>query len=174
MQPDIALLEKTENNQQQFMLMKLSLAQQKVNAIKLLSHESEKLLIALTILVNKKEQDALNDYQDQLKFLGFDFYIDKAKLHLHNVPKMLRTTNWQKLLPMLIAFLLSSGKDVLDPTQIAIWLIENADNDYAENWSINKTIQLLAQLEQIDNNLLQQDSFLYPIDLQSLSQSILS
>ena len=174
MQPDIALLEKTENNQQQFMLMKLSVAQQKVNAIKLLSHESEKLLIALTILVNKKEQDALNDYQDQLKFLGFDFYIDKAKLHLHNVPKMLRTTNWQKLLPMLIAFLLSSGKDVLDPTQIAIWLIENADNDYAENWSVNKTIQLLAQLEQIDNNLLQQDSFLYPIDLQSLSQSILS
>ena len=75
---------------------------------------------------------------------------------------------------MLIAFLLSSGKDVLDPTQIAIWLIENADNDYAENWSVNKTIQLLAQLEQIDNNLLQQDSFLYPIDLQSLSQSILS
>ena len=173
-QPDIALLEKTENNQQQFVLMKLSVAQQKVNAIKLLSHESEKLLIPLTILVNKKEQKALNDYQEQLKFLGFDFYIDKAKLHLHNVPKMLRTTNWQKLLPMLIALLLSSGKDVLDPTQIATWLVENGDDNYAENWSIDKTIELLAQLEQIDNNLLQQDIFLYPIDLKSFSQSILS
>ena len=173
-QPDIALLEKTENNQQQFILMKLSVAQQKVNAIKLLSHESEKLLIPLTILVNKKEQKALNDYQEQLKFLGFDFYIDKAKLHLHNVPKMLRTTNWQKLLPMLIALLLSSGKDVLDPTQIATWLVENGDDNYAENWSIAKTIELLAQLEQIDNNLLQQDIFLYPIDLKSFSQSILS
>ena len=173
-QPDIALLEKTENNQQQFVLMKLSVAQQKVNAIKLLSHESEKLLIPLTILVNKKEQKALNDYQEQLKFLGFDFYIDKAKLHLHNVPKMLRTTNWQKLLPMLIALLLSSGKDVLDPTQIATWLVENGDDNYAENWSIAKTIELLAQLEQIDNNLLQQDIFLYPIDLKSFSQSILS
>ena len=173
-QPDIALLEKTENNQQQFILMKLSVAQQKVNAIKLLSHESEKLLIPLTILVNKKEQKALNDYQEQLKFLGFDFYIDKAKLHLHNVPKMLRTTNWQKLLPMLIALLLSSGKDVLDPTQIATWLVENGDDNYAENWSIAKTIELLAQLDQIDNNLLQQDIFLYPIDLKSFSQSILS
>ncbi len=173
-QPDIALLEKTENNQQQFILMKLSVAQQKVNAIKLLSHESEKLLIPLTILVNKKEQKALNDYQEQLKFLGFDFYIDKAKLHLHNVPKMLRTTNWQKLLPMLIVLLLSSGKDVLDPTQIATWLVENGDDNYAENWSIAKTIELLAQLEQIDNNLLQQDIFLYPIDLKSFSQSILS
>ena len=70
--------------------------------------------------------------------------------------------------------LLSSGKDVLDPTQIATWLVENGDDNYAENWSIAKTIELLAQLEQIDNNLLQQDIFLYPIDLKSFSQSILS
>lgn len=173
-QPDIALIEKSENNQQKFMLMKLSVAQQKVNSVKLLSNESERLLIPLTILINKKEQKVLNDYQEQLKFLGFDFYIDKAKLHLHNVPKMLRTTNWQKLLPTLISFLLSSGKDVLDPTQIIAWLVENCGDDSVENWNVTKAIELLVQLEQIDINLLQQDSFLYPIDLQSFSQSILS
>ena len=173
-QPDIALLEKSQDCQQAFMLMKLNIAQQKVKAIKLLSQESEKLLIPLTILVNQKEQLVLNDYRPQLNFLGFDFYIDKAKFHLHNVPKMLRTTNWQQLVPSLIAFLLSDKLAVIDPTQIAIWLAENSSDNYAESWSVTKAIQLLAQLEQIDINLLQQDTFLYPIDLQSLSQSILS
>jgi DNA mismatch repair protein MutL len=173
-QPDIALLERVEDNQQKFMLMKLSVAQQKANAIKLLSSESEKLLIPLTILVNKKEQNVLNDYQEQLNFLGFNFYIDKAKLHLHNVPKMLRVSNWQRLLPTLIAFLLSSDKDVFNPTQIVAWLVENCSDNHVENWSTTNAIRLLSQLEQIDINLLQQDTFLYSIDLQSFSQSILS
>ena len=173
-QPDIALLEKSQDSQQTFMLMKLNIAEQKVKAIKLLSQESEKLLIPLTILVNQKEQQVLSDYRPQLNFLGFDFYIDKAKFHLHNVPKMLRTTNWQQLLPSLIDFLLSDQSSVIDPTQIAMWLAENSSDNYVESWSVTKAIQLLAQLEQIDINLLKKDTFLYPIDLQSLSQSILS
>ncbi|WP_279085293.1 DNA mismatch repair endonuclease MutL [Gilliamella apis] len=173
-QSDIALLEKLQDSQQTFMLMKLNIAEQKVKAIKLLSQESEKLLIPLTILVNQKEQQVLSDYRPQLNFLGFDFYIDKAKFHLHNVPKMLRTTNWQQLLPSLIDFLLSDQSSVIDPTQIAMWLAENSSDNYAESWSVTKAIQLLAQLEQIDINLLKKDTFLYPIDLQSLSQSILS
>ncbi|OCF94769.1 DNA mismatch repair endonuclease MutL [Gilliamella apicola] len=173
-QPDIALLEKLQDSQQTFMLMKLNIAEQKVKAIKLLSQESEKLLIPLTILVNQKEQQVLSDYRPQLNFLGFDFYIDKAKFHLHNVPKMLRTTNWQQLLPSLIDFLLSDQSSVIDPTQIAMWLAESSSNNYVESWSVTKAIQLLAQLEQIDINLLKKDTFLYPIDLQSLSQSILS
>ena len=173
-QPDIALLEKLQDSQQTFMLMKLNIAEQKVKAIKLLSQESEKLLIPLTILVNQKEQQVLSDYRPHLNFLGFDFYIDKAKFHLHNVPKMLRTTNWQQLLPSLIDFLLSDQSSVIDPTQIAMWLAENSSDNYVESWSVTKAIQLLAQLEQIDINLLKKDTFLYPIDLQSLSQSILS
>ena len=173
-QPDIALLEKLQDSQQTFMLMKLNIAQQKVKAIKLLTQESEKLLIPLTILVNQKEQQVLSDYRPHLNFLGFDFYIDKAKFHLHNVPKMLRTTNWQQLLPSLIDFLLSDQSSVIDPTQIAMWLAENSSDNYVESWSVTKAIQLLAQLEQIDINLLKKDTFLYPIDLQSLSQSILS
>ncbi|OTQ71846.1 MULTISPECIES: DNA mismatch repair endonuclease MutL [unclassified Gilliamella] len=173
-QPDIALLEKLQDSQQTFMLMKLNIAEQKVKAIKLLSQESEKLLIPLTILVNQKEQQVLSDYRPQLNFLGFDFYIDKAKFHLHNVPKMLRATNWQQLLPSLIDFLLSDQSSVIDPTQIAMWLAESSSNNYVESWSVTKAIQLLAQLEQIDINLLKKDTFLYPIDLQSLSQSILS
>ena len=173
-QPDIALLEKLQDSQQTFMLMKLNIAEQKVKAIKLLSQESEKLLIPLTILVNQKEQQVLSDYRPQLNFLGFDFYIDKAKFHLHNVPKMLRTTNWQQLLPSLIDFLLSDQSSVIDPTQIAMWLAENSSDNYVESWSVTKAIQLLAQLEQIDINLLKKDTFLHPIDLQSLSQSILS
>ena len=173
-QPDIALLEKLQDSQQTFMLMKLNIAEQKVKAIKLLSQESEKLLIPLTILVNQKEQQVLSDYRPQLNFLGFDFYIDKAKFHLHNVPKMLRTTNWQQLLPSLIDFLLSDQSSVIDPTQIAMWLAENSSDNYVESWSVTKAIQLLAQLEQIDINLLKKDTFLYPIDLHSLSQSILS
>ncbi|MBI0114115.1 MULTISPECIES: DNA mismatch repair endonuclease MutL [unclassified Gilliamella] len=173
-QPDIALLEKLQDSQQTFMLMKLNIAEQKVKAIKLLSQASEKLLIPLTILVNQKEQQVLSDYRPHLNFLGFDFYIDKAKFHLHNVPKMLRTTNWQQLLPSLIDFLLSDQSSVIDPTQIAMWLAENSSDNYVESWSVTKAIQLLAQLEQIDINLLKKDTFLYPIDLQSLSQSILS
>ncbi|MWN05911.1 DNA mismatch repair endonuclease MutL [Gilliamella sp. Pas-s95] len=172
--PDIALLEKYEDNQQKLMLMKLPIAQQKVTAIKLLSQDSEKLLIPLTILINHKEQQVLSSYKEQLDFLGFDFYIDKAKLYLQNVPKMLRTINWQQLLPALIAFISDSENRVLDPTQIAAWLASQSDDGRAMNWSVAKVIPLLAQLEQVDINLLQQESFLYPIDIQSLTQLILS
>ena len=171
-QPDIALLEKFEDNQQKFMLMKLPVAQQKFSAIKLLSQDSEKLLIPLTILINHKEQQALTNYQPQLNFLGFDFYIDKAKLHLQSVPKMLRTMNWQQILPALLAFISSSKEDALDPTKIADWLASQCDNTQAVSWSVTKVIQLLAQLEQIDSNLLQLETFLHPIDLQSFIKSM--
>ena len=173
-QSDLALLEKYEDNQQKLMLMKLSVAQQKVTAIKLLSQESEKLLIPLTILIDHKEQQLLTSYQKQLHFLGFDFYIDKAKLHLQSVPKMLRTMNWQQILPALISFLSESEQEVLDPTQIANWLANQYDDEHTVCWSVAKVIQLLAQLEQIDINLLQQQTFLYPVDIQLFTQSILS
>lgn len=173
-QSDLALLEKYEDNQQKLMLMKLSVAQQKVTAIKLLSQESEKLLIPLTILIDHKEQQFLTNYQKQLHFLGFDFYIDKAKLHLQSVPKMLRTMNWQQILPALISFLSESEQEVLDPTQIANWLANQYDDEHTVCWSVAKVIQLLAQLEQIDINLLQQQTFLYPVDIQLFTQSILS
>ncbi|OCG12984.1 DNA mismatch repair endonuclease MutL [Gilliamella apicola] len=173
-QSDLALLEKYEDNQQKLMLMKLSVAQQKVTAIKLLSQESEKLLIPLTILIDHKEQQLLTNYQKQLHFLGFDFYIDKAKLHLQSVPKMLRTMNWQQILPALISFLSESEQETLDPTQIANWLANQYDDEHAVCWSVAKVIQLLAQLEQIDINLLQQQTFLYPVDIQLFTQSILS
>ncbi|OCG71257.1 DNA mismatch repair protein MutL [Gilliamella sp. Nev5-1] len=172
-QPDIALLEKFEDNQQKLMLMKLPIAQQKVVAIKLLSQDSEKLLIPLTILINHKEQQIVSTYQSQLNFLGFEFYIDKAKLYLQNVPKMLRAMNWQQILPALISFISPSEKEVFNPTQIAAWLANQYCDSCTEIWGGSKVIQLLAQLEQIDINLLQQESFLYPIDMQSLTQSIL-
>ena len=173
-QSDLALLEKYEDNQQKLMLMKLPVAQKKVTAIKLLSQESEKLLIPLTILIDHKEQQLLTNYQKQLHFLGFYFYIDKAKLHLQSVPKMLRTMNWQQILPALISFLSESEQEVLDPTQIANWLANQYDDEHAVCWSVAKVIQLLAQLEQIDINLLQQQTFLYPVDIQLFTQSILS
>ena len=173
-QSDLALLEKYEDNQQKLMLMKLPVAQQKVTAIKLLSQEAEKLLIPLTILIDHKEQQVFTSYQKQLNFLGFDFYVDKAKLHLQSVPKMLRTMNWQQILPALISFLSESEQIVLDPTQIANWLANQYDDGHAVGWSVAKVIQLLAQLEQIDINLLQQQTFLYPVNIQLFTQSILS
>lgn len=171
-QPDIALLEKYEDSEQKLMLMKLPVAKQKVNAIKLLSQESEKLLIPLTILINRKEEQVLTHYKAQLTFLGFDFYFEKAKLHLQNVPKMLRTTNWQQLLPALISFL-SAENTTIDPTQIASWLAIECEDNSMVSWSVANVIQLLAQLEQIDIKLLNQETFLYPIDIQTITQSIL-
>ncbi|OCG29385.1 DNA mismatch repair protein MutL [Gilliamella sp. Choc4-2] len=172
-QPNIALLEKYEGDQQKLLLIKLPIAQQKVIAIKLLSQDSEKLLIPLTILLDNKEQKVLSSYQPQLSFLGFHFYIDKAKLYLQNVPKILRAMNWQQILPTLISFISSSEKEVFNPTQIAAWLANQYYDSCAESWSVAKVIQLLAKLEQIDINLLQQESFLYPIDIKNLTQSIL-
>lgn len=171
-QPDIALLEKYEDSEQKLMLMKLPVAKQKMNAIKLLSQESEKLLIPLTILINRKEEQVLTHYKAQLTFLGFDFYFEKAKLHLQNVPKMLRTTNWQQLLPALISFL-SAENTTIDPTQIASWLAIECEDNSMVSWSVANVIQLLAQLEQIDIKLLNQETFLYPIDIQTITQSIL-
>ncbi|OCG05184.1 DNA mismatch repair endonuclease MutL [Gilliamella sp. wkB112] len=173
-QPNIALLEKYENNQQKLMVMNLPIAQQRVTAIKLLSQESEKLLIPLTILVNYKEQQILTNYKPQLFFLGFDFDIDKAKLHLQSVPKMLRVINWQQLLPALITFILASENKVLNPTEIASWLASQSDVGNEVSWNVAKAIQLLAQLEQIDINLLQQKTFIHSIDISFFTQSILS
>ncbi|OCG10175.1 DNA mismatch repair protein MutL [Gilliamella sp. wkB178] len=173
-QPSIALLEKYENNQQKLMVMNLPIAQQRVTAIKLLSQESEKLLIPLTILVNLKEQQILDNYKSQLIFLGFDFDIDEAKLHLHSVPKMLRARNWQQLLPALITFILAPEHEVLNPTKIASWLASQNDVSNEASWNVAKVIQLLAQLEQIDINLLQQETFLHSIDISFFTQSILS
>ncbi|OCG27811.1 DNA mismatch repair protein MutL [Gilliamella sp. wkB108] len=173
-QPDIALLEKYEDNQQKLMLMNLPIAQQRVTAIKLLSQESEKLLIPLTILINHKEQQTLANYKPQLLFLGFDFHVEKAKLYLQNVPKMLRTMNWQQLLPALIAFISSSEQVTLDPTIIASWLANQCDDSRTVSWSVAKVIQLLAQLEQIDTNLLQQETFLHTLDISLFTQSFLS
>ncbi|WP_294826828.1 DNA mismatch repair endonuclease MutL [uncultured Gilliamella sp.] len=173
-QPDIALLEKYEDSEQKLMLMKLPVAKQKVNAIKLLSQESEKLLIPLTILINRKEEQVLTHYKAQLTFLGFEFSFEKAKLHLQNVPKMLRTTNWQQLLPALITFLSADENTTIDPTQIASWLAIKCEDNSLVSWSVANVIQLLAQLEQVDIKLLEQETFLYPIDIQTFMQSILS
>lgn len=173
-QPDIALLEKYENSEQKLMLIKLAIAQQKVISIKLLSQESEKLLIPIAVLINKKEQQILIKNQPLLTFLGFDFNIEKAKWYLQAAPKLLRTTNWQKLMPELILFLSTSENEKLDPTQIASWLATQFYNNNTVNWNVTNVIQLLAELEQIDNSLLLLETFLYPINITSFTQSVLS
>lgn len=163
-EPDMALLEKRQNNHQVFSVIVLPLAQQCMMTIKLLSSQSETLLIPLTLLVNKKEQAVIEHNQPVLTQLGFVFDFDKSKMHLQSVPKLLRAMNWQQILPSLL-HLLTSHQEI-EKTQLAKWLAEQC-YDSSSNWNVSKVIQLLAELEQLDANLLHKDTFLHKIDFLS-------
>ncbi|MDF7670770.1 DNA mismatch repair endonuclease MutL [Orbaceae bacterium ESL0721] len=174
--PDLALLEKQNGNLQQFYIMSLSKAHQQMMAIKLLVTDSEPLLIPLTLLLDKREQKIVQQSQDLLTELGFLFEVEKFKIHLFGVPKLLRSVNWQKVLSEVIAFLATyfSEEDKLlaeyglQKQRLASWLAANCDVINHNSWNVTNVISLLAELEQLDDTLLQKESFLYPIDLTSL------
>ncbi|MDF7666756.1 DNA mismatch repair endonuclease MutL [Orbaceae bacterium ESL0727] len=176
--PDRVLLEQQSGHQQQFYIMSLSLAQQQMTAVKLLASESEKLLIPLMLLIDHKEQNRVQQYQAALNYLGFVFEIEKSKLHLYSVPKVLRTLNWQQLLPSLLTFLSTYVNDATKTKQdaeqdrmikqaLAKWLAINS-YDHSREWTISQAITLLAELEQMDEQSLEKAVFLREIDLTTI------
>lgn len=166
------LLEKNENQQQKISLLSLQKAQLAIFNASLRTGNDrinmERLLIPLSLLLSKQEQQQMNDSKLVLMQFNLEFYIDKSKLQLTAVPKLMRKANWQQLLPDLINFLLSQNSVPVSYQQISQWFSERylqIENEQQHIWDIPKAIQTLAELEKLDDNQCNMAELIKPLDL---------
>lgn len=167
---EYVLLEKSDQEGQKISLLSLKKAQLILFKATLLADDSqlkiEPLLIPLSILLSKLEQQIMHQSQNVLKKLNFDFYLDKAKLQLTGVPKLMRKANWQQLLPDLITLLSHSTGEILEQ-QVSDWLTKQyiqSNEQQVVTWSLPKAIQLLSELEQVDDHLYEISDIIKPVD----------
>lgn len=168
------LLEKYDCQQQIFSLLSLKEAQLALFKNKILINrklELERLLIPLSILLNKSEQNILNKSKTTLIGFSFEFDIDKSKLQLNAVPKLLRKANWQNLLPKLITLLLSVENNPELDALIYQWLAEQylaQNNEQNIVWNIPKAIAILTDLEQLNESEVIFSDMIKPIDFSTI------
>ena len=154
---EYALLEKSQQQQQQFSLLSLKKAQLILLNAELLEKDKtpniERLLIPLSMLLNNEEQQVMIQYQKVLEKFSFEFEIERSKFLLMAVPKLMRKANWQKIIPSLIKFLSKENGAVINNQEIMKWLCDhyiNSDEYSQILWNIPKAIQLLSELEELD------------------------
>lgn len=149
------LLEKNHHQQQTISLLSLEKAQLALFKKRLEKNNEglnrERLLIPLSILLNKQEQQIMNKVSVILDDFNFEFQIDKSKLLLNAVPKLMRKVNWQGLLPQLISFVSQQESTIALKPLIHQWLSEQYLEYSIEQtvWNIPQAIALLTDLEQI-------------------------
>ncbi|WP_392552023.1 DNA mismatch repair endonuclease MutL [Orbus wheelerorum] len=167
-----ALLEKYDFQQQNISLLSLKEAQLALFKSKMFNHNGhcdiERLLIPLSILLSKQEQQVLNQTKSTLEEFSFEFDIDKSKLQLNAVPKLMRKANWQNLLPKLLSLLLLHITHVDLKVLIYQWLAEQyilLNHEQETIWNIPKTIAILTELEQLDEHAIVFSDIIKPIDL---------
>ncbi|RKS84484.1 DNA mismatch repair protein MutL [Orbus hercynius] len=169
---EFALLEKNEYQQQTLSVLSLKKAQLALFKHKIASsHDDlhqEHLLIPLSLLLNKHEQHVIEQAQPVLKTFNFDCHVEKSKLQLNAVPKLMRKANWQALLPDLIEFLSLHLLSAELKSLLYQWLIEQYTQSSQEQnmvWSVPQTISLLMELEQLSEHDLTLSDMLKPVDL---------
>lgn len=167
-----ALLEKNHNQQQMFSLLSLQRAQLVLFKNKMQTHDDEfnqeRLLIPLSLLLSKQEQTIMNHASMILNDFNFEFKIDKSKLQLNAVPKLMRRVNWQALLPKLMSFLSQQSSSTELKPLIYQWLSEQyleSTNELHTVWNIPQVIALLSELEQFDERHIDLSEVIKPIDL---------
>lgn len=168
---EFALLEKNHEQQQKISLLSLKKAQHLLFKVSLSANntelEVEQLLIPLSILLTKQEQQIIKQFQPKLEKFGFQFHFENAKLQLISVPKLMRKANWQQLLPDLIYFL-STQLALINHEQLIIdWLIEHHfqnEEQCQTIWNTPKAIQILTELEQLDYQLYNLSEIIHPVD----------
>lgn len=167
-----ALLEKNHNQQQMFSLLSLQRAQLVLFKNKMQTHDDEfnqeRLLIPLSLLLSKQEQTIMNHASMILNDFNFEFKIDKSKLQLNAVPKLMRRVNWQALLPKLMSFLSQQSSSTELKPLIYQWLSEQyleSANELHTVWNIPQVIALLSELEQFDERHIDLSEVIKPIDL---------
>lgn len=167
-----ALLEKNHNQQQMFSLLSLQRAQLVLFKNKMQTHDDEfnqeRLLIPLSLLLSKQEQKIMNHASMILNDFNFEFKIDKSKLQLNAVPKLMRRVNWQALLPKLMSFLSQKSSSTELKPLIYQWLSEQyleSANELHTVWNIPQVIALLSELEQFDEQYIDLSEVIKPIDL---------
>lgn len=154
---EYALLEKSQQQQQQFSLLSLKKAQLILLNAELLEKDKtpniERLLIPLSMLLNNEEQQVMIQYQKVFEEFSFEFEIERSKFLLMAVPKLMRKANWQKIIPSLIKFLSKENGAIINNQEIMKWLCDhyiNSDEYSQILWNIPKAIQLLSELEELD------------------------
>lgn len=173
---EYVLLEKNEYQQQKISLLSLKKAQLILFQYHMMTHQSpdlnrEPLLIPLSILLTKQELQVINEAKLLLEEFNFEFHIDKSKLQLNAVPKLMRKGNWQSLLPKLIAFLSLHVSSTEIRTLLSQWLSEHYLANCNENrsvWNISQAIGLLTELELINEQDINMSEIIKPIDLSEI------
>ncbi|WP_392563023.1 DNA mismatch repair endonuclease MutL [Orbus sturtevantii] len=174
------LLEKHDYQQQQISLLSLKNAQLALFKSKMLlstALDIERLLIPLSILLSKQEQQVLSQTKLMLEKLNFEFNIDKSKLQLNAVPKLMRKANWQFLLPRLISLLLLHATSPDLDLLIHQWLVEQYALLIDEQeiiWNIPKAIAVLTELEQLHEQESVLSDIIKPVDLSFITSSFKS
>lgn len=179
--PDFALLEKQIKGQQSFYVMALNRAECACLVAQLMQQqnqpEKEMLLVPLTMLLTKKEQLIIAQSTTLLTSLGLQFEVEKQKVQILAVPKVLRKTNWQHLWSMMIQFLSELISESISHQQMRLkliqWLVKQTV-ELSGNWQTSSVIQLLARLEQLDDTYLFEEEFVWPINLKDISNSIVN
>lgn len=167
------LLEKSQHqpNRVQLNLLSLKNAQLALFKAKIMANSDdltiERLLIPLSLLLNKQEQQILSKAQATLATFNFEFSIDKSKLQLNGVPKLMRKANWQHLLPKLIGFLSLHPAETELSSRIEQWLAKQYIASYHQEiiWNIPQAISLLTELEQLNEQEINMSDIIKPIDL---------
>lgn len=167
------LLEKSQHqpNRVQLNLLSLKNAQLALFKAKIMANSDdltiERLLIPLSLLLNKQEQQILSKAQATLATFNFEFCIDKSKLQLNGVPKLMRKANWQHLLPKLIGFLSLHPAETELSSRIEQWLAKQyiASHHQEIIWNIPQAISLLTELEQLNEQEINMSDIIKPIDL---------
>lgn len=168
------LLEKYDGQRQLLSLLSLQEVHLTLFKNKLLTNrklELERLLIPLSMLLSKSEQNILNKSKIILTEFSFEFDIDKSKLQLNAVPKLLRKANWQNLLPKLIELLLSVESTPELEVLIYEWLAEQyliQNNEQSIIWNIPKAIAVLTELEQLNESDIIFSDIIKPIDFSTI------
>lgn len=123
------------------------------------------------MLLSKSEQNILNKNKIILTEFSFEFDIDKSKLQLNAVPKLLRKANWQNLLPKLIELLLSVESTPELEVLIYEWLAEQyliQNNEQSIIWNIPKAMAVLTELEQLNESDIIFSDIIKPIDFSTI------
>lgn len=166
------LLEKYDYQQQKITVLSLEKAQLVLFKHKIVTYNDkldvERLLIPLSILLSKQEQQILIQTKLMLAEFGFEFEIDKSKLQLNAVPKLLRKANWQNILPKLISFLLLHSNSPELTLLTYQWLADQyvgLNHQQEIIWNIPKAIAVLTELEQLSEQDIDLSDIVKAIDL---------
>lgn len=129
--------------------------------------KSQPLLIPIKLALTEKEIETFYRVKVLLSTLGFDINISHNKATISGVSCPLRSQNLAELFPKLLKYLAQNTSCQL--MELVVWLADHLVNE-KQVWTIAQGVQLLADLEQTDPELVKEPpkTLLQLIDFESV------